>query len=104
MCYLAPMWRSFQDIPNDAEASCVSSSCLYSLATLEVACDPAVSSFALTERRQPDIWRWAIVSSDAKLVDEGWESTQAVAKRAAVAALEQEMDRLSPENSVLMAG
>lgn len=104
MCYLAPMWRSFQDIPSDAEASCVSSSCLYSLATLEVACDPAVSNFALTERRQPDLWRWAIVSSDGALVSEGWESTQAIAKRAAVAALEHEMDRLRSVVSVLMAG
>lgn len=97
------MWRSFQDIPSDAEASCVSSSCLYSLATLEVACDPAVSNFALTERRQPDLWRWAIVSSDGVLVAEGWESTQAIAKRVAVTALEHEMDRLRSEISVLIA-
>jgi hypothetical protein len=95
------MWRSFQDIPSDAEASWISASCLYSLATLEIACEPAMTSFALTERRQPDLWRWAIVCVEGPLVEEGWETTQAEAKRAAVGALEHEMARLKPEYSAV---
>jgi hypothetical protein len=99
MCFLDPIWRSFQDIPSDAEASWISGSCLYSLATLEIAREPAMKSLALTERRQPDLWRWAIVCIDGQLVEEGWESTQKEAKRAAVTALEHEMGRLKPEYS-----
>jgi len=82
-----PNWRSFREIPAAAEAACASSSSRYSLDTLEIACDYGSASFALTERKETDLWRWAIVSPDGWVVDEGLEPTQAYAQRAAEAAM-----------------
>jgi len=87
MTFLTPIWRSFRDIPADDEASFVSSSGNCSLDTLEVSCTPGIRSFALTERQQPDIWRWAVVGAREQVVEEGWEPTQTDAKKAAVEAL-----------------
>jgi hypothetical protein len=94
MCFLSPVWRSFSDLPLNSEASRVSASCSLSLATLEVACNPGIPRFNLVERTQPDLWRWAIVGAGEALIDEGCESTQADARKAAVAALERDTDRL----------
>lgn len=88
MCFLSPVWRSYLDIPADAEAFQASSSSSFSLSTLEVACNPGITSFALIERKQPDTWRWAIISAAGPVTDEGWETTDIDAKRSAVAALE----------------
>ena len=87
MLFMAPIWRSFQDIPADAEAAFASSLSMFSLSTLEVTCDPGFSGFALTERRQHDMWRWALVCSEGSVVDEGWEPTELDAKRSAVGAM-----------------
>lgn len=48
---------------------------------------PGSTSFSLTKRRQDDLWRRAIVSAEGSIADEGWEPTQADAKRSAVGAL-----------------
>lgn len=88
MLLLAPTWRSFVEIPADAEAAFASSASSFSLTTLEVASVPGSTDFALTERRLPDSWRWAVVSAEGSIVDEGWEPTQEDAKRSAVDALQ----------------
>jgi len=41
-----------------AEAASFSRCCRFSLGTLEVDCDPATRSFALTEQELPGAWRW----------------------------------------------
>jgi hypothetical protein len=87
MLFIAPTWRSFQDLPSDSEAAFASSSSRFSLMTLEVTCDPGYPGFALTERRQHDMWRWALVSAAGPVVDEGWEPTESDAKRSAVGAM-----------------
>jgi hypothetical protein len=93
MCFLSPVWRSYLDIPADAEASFVSSSSSFSLSTLEVAHNPGISSFALIERKKPDTWRWAIVSAAGPVTDEGWEPTDTDARRSAVLALQTSVTR-----------
>jgi hypothetical protein len=93
MAFLLPVWRSFRDIPADAEAAFASSSCTFSLATLEVACTPGIGGFALTERKQADMWRWAIVSVEGPIVDEGWEPTQACARTSAMESMLHGMSR-----------
>ena len=93
MLFMAPIWRSFQDIHADAEAVCASSSSMFSLSTLEVTCDSGYPGFALTERRQHDMWRWALVSAAGPLVDEGWEPTELDAKRSAVGAMQHRIAR-----------
>ena len=60
---------------------------MFSLNTLEVTCDPGYCGFALTERRQHDMWRWALVSAEGPVIDEGWEITETDAKRSAVGAM-----------------
>jgi hypothetical protein len=61
---------------------------MFSLSTLEVACNPAFPGFALTERKQPDTWRWAIISAEGSILEEGLERTETDAKRTAVEALQ----------------
>ena len=85
-----PTWRCFQTISADAEASSFSEYCLYSLATLEVACDSATNRFALTEREGLGLWRWAIVSERGKILFAGCEATQAAAKKFAGDALQED--------------
>lgn len=87
MSHLFPAWRCFQSIPSDAEASSFSEQCLFSLATLEVDCDPETRSFALTEQERPDTWRWAIISDRGAILHDGTEPTQAEAKKVAGDAL-----------------
>ena len=81
------IWCPFGIIPSAAEAAMVSESCLYSLATLEVVCCPGTSNFALTECEHPDVWRWAIISTAGRVLDNGHEPTQTAAKTHAESAL-----------------
>ena len=85
---LIPAWRSFQTLSSDAEAASVSASCVFSLVTLEVATSPGTPRFALTERRDPDTWRWAIISANGSILSAGFEPTQAFARQVASEALE----------------
>lgn len=87
MSHLAPNWRCFQTVPSGAEASSFAECCLFSLATLEVDCDPATKSFALTEQEQPGAWRWAVINNCGVVLHDGCECTQLEAKKSASAAL-----------------
>jgi hypothetical protein len=82
-----PTWRCFENITPGPEAASVAASCSFSLATLEVTSMPDSAGFALTERKQPEIWRWAVIGPVGYLLEEGFEPTQADAKRAAAEAL-----------------
>ena len=87
MSFLAPNWRSFQNLSPGAEAASFSRCCRFSLGTLEVDCDPATRSFALTEQEQPGMWRWAIISDRGGVLLAGSASTQVEAKKVATEAL-----------------
>jgi hypothetical protein len=87
MSLFAPTWRCFQSITSDAEALSFSECCLFSLETLEVDCDPATRSFALTEQERPGAWRWAIISDRGVILQAGSEPTQGEAKKVAAGAL-----------------
>ncbi len=89
---MIPIWHSFQSLPSDAEAAAVSASCIYSLGTLEVASLPCTPSFALTERRNSNVWRWAIISANGSVLRDGFEPSQAYARRVAGSALEFAID------------
>jgi hypothetical protein len=82
-----PTWRCFENISPGQEAASVAASCSFSLCTLEVASIPDSAGFALTERKQPEIWRWAVIGPVGYLLEEGFEPTQAAAKKAAEEAL-----------------
>ena len=84
-----PVWRSFQTIASNTEAASVSACCNYSLGTLEVSCcDPGVASFALTEQKHSNSWRWAIFNMDGSILGTGCEPTQARARTVAELALQ----------------
>ena len=85
---LQSCWRSFRCLASDAEAAAYSECCIFSLATLEIACQPGATTFALTERKEPEVWRWAVVDALGRVVDDGWEPCQAGAKQAAAQALQ----------------
>jgi hypothetical protein len=87
MEFLSPNWRPYYEIRSNTEAVFASSLSSFSLSTLEIASNPDMAGFVLTERKQPDLWRWATVSVEGTIVDEGWEPTQADAKRSAIDAL-----------------
>src|ERR1039457_4795820 len=87
MSLLVPIWRCFQTISSDAEAASFSECCLFSLATLEVDCDPETKSFALTEQERPGAWRWAVVNDRGVILHAGCEPTQGEARRIASEAL-----------------
>jgi hypothetical protein len=87
----SPIWRSYANISAGAEASLAKSSSGFSLSSLEVTNFPGVAGFALTERMQPDLWRWATVSVEGPIFDEGTAPTQDDAKIAAVGALRHMM-------------
>jgi len=80
-------WRSFKDLTSNPEAAFVSACCSYSLSTLEVASLLNSPSYALTERKLPDVWRWAVVGLAGVILEEGWEASQQEAKRSATEAL-----------------
>jgi hypothetical protein len=82
-----PTWRCFENISPGHEAASVAASCSFSLSTLEVASLPDSAGFALTERKQPEIWRWAVIGPVGYLLEEGFEPSQEAAKRAAAEAL-----------------
>jgi hypothetical protein len=91
MSLLAPPWRSFLTLGPNHEAASASVCCNFSFATLEVACcHPGKASFALTEQRQTDVWRWAICSTQGLILHAGCEPTQTGAKRVAGEALRLE--------------
>ncbi|MBI3886285.1 MAG: hypothetical protein HY302_11230 [Opitutae bacterium] len=81
------IWCPFGTIPSAAEAAMVSESCRFSLATLEVVCRAGSSSFAVTECEHADVWRWAIINTAGRVVDDGHEPTQTAAKTHAECAL-----------------
>jgi hypothetical protein len=81
-----PTWRCFENITPGPEAASAASSCAFSLSTLEVATLPEFPNFALTERKQPEIWRWAIIGAKGFVLEEGFEPSQLEAKDAASAA------------------
>jgi hypothetical protein len=85
--YEAPTWRCFENINSRSEAATLASSCVYSLATLEAASVPDSVRYALTERKDPKVWRWAIIGECGFLVEEGFAPSQDDAKRAAEGAL-----------------
>jgi hypothetical protein len=87
MQFLSPVWCSFPDISASAEAEFASSSSQFSLITLETTRDPGYPGFALTERKQHDEWRWALISAEGPVVEEGCEPTESDAKRTAVGAM-----------------
>ena len=87
MSLLVPIWRCFQTISSDAEAASFSECCLFSLATLEVDCDPETKSFALTEQERPGAWRWAVINGWGAILHAGCEPTQVEAKKTAAEAL-----------------
>jgi hypothetical protein len=84
---LAPSWCTFENVPTGPRAVSAAASCAYSLSTLEVAFVNDSASFAVTERKQPEIWRWAIVGDGGRLLEEGFEGNRDDAKAAAAAAL-----------------
>lgn len=69
----------------------VAERCLFSLDTLEFACFPEASSFALSEHQHAEIWRWATVNSRGVILAEGREATQQRAQHAAETALRLEV-------------
>jgi hypothetical protein len=87
MSHLFPHWRSFQTVSSDAEAAAFSARCLFSLATLEVTCDPATNNWALTEQERPGVWRWAVMSAGGATFQEGRESSRETAKQIALETL-----------------
>jgi len=87
-------WRPFENISCGSEAASAAASCAFSLSTLEVASSTEAPNFALTERKQPEVWRWAVIGAGGSLLEEGCEPTQADAKRSAAEALKNlEVDR-----------
>jgi hypothetical protein len=84
----SPMWRCFENINSGTEAACAAASCAFSLSTLEVASVPDSVFFAVTERKQPEIWRWAVIGNGNQILEQGFEPTRDGAKEAAAAALE----------------
>lgn len=92
MSFLVPPWRSFRTLTSNDEATSASACCNFSFMTLEVACcHPGTASFALTEQRQTDAWRWAICSTQGSILHAGSEPTQTGAKRVAEEALRLEV-------------
>jgi hypothetical protein len=85
---LAPVWRRFENITSGAEAACAAASCAFSLGTLLIGSVSDVAAFAVTERKQPEVWRWAVIGNGGEfLLEEGFEATQEEAQRAASDAL-----------------
>ena len=81
--------RCFENISSGQEAASAAASCVpFPLSTLEVASIPDSIFFAVTERKQPEIWRWAIIGDGNLILEQGFEPTRDDAKEAAALALE----------------
>jgi hypothetical protein len=80
-------WHELQDLSEKPGLSRVAAACLFSLATLRVVLHPAGVCFALTERQQPGVWRWAVVGAHGHVVYEGWQPAEALARHEAEHAL-----------------
>jgi hypothetical protein len=65
----------------------VASRCRFSLSTVEVLCDPAVTYCALVEQELPRTWLWAIYGIEDIPRAAGAAPTRAAARHAAVKAL-----------------
>ena len=102
MLFMHPTWRSFRDIAADAEAAFASSASLFSLSTLEITRDSGFPGFGLTERRQHDMWRWALVDAEGSVVDEGWEPTENDARRSAVGAMRHVMESGAASSAAIL--
>jgi len=83
-------WESYRDIRSDAKADAASKFCLFSLATLEVACSPSSTEIALVEEQYPDSWRWSVIGADGFITDCGSEPSRDLAKTAVELALRLE--------------
>jgi hypothetical protein len=81
-------WSLFEDFAPGPKAASAAASCTFSLCTLEIAPIADAPVIALVERKQKDVWRWAVVGLNAHLLEEGFEPSQCDAKRAAEAALQ----------------
>jgi hypothetical protein len=98
LSFVIPPWRSFLTLTSSSGATSASVCCHFSFATLEVACcHPGTGSFALTEQRRINDWRWAICSTEGLILNTGCERTQTGAKRVAEEALRLEEDHAPAE-------
>jgi hypothetical protein len=82
-----PAWCPFRAISSAGEAAEVSVNCLFSLSTLETVFNSDLTTFALTEKENLGVWRWAIINSDGSILDEGRQPTQVQAKEMAESTL-----------------
>jgi hypothetical protein len=81
-------WSLFVDFAPGPKAAWAASSCIFSLCTLEIAHIADAPVIALVERKQMDVWRWAVIGLNGLLLEEGFEPSQPDAKRAAEAAVQ----------------
>jgi hypothetical protein len=81
-------WNRFENLTPGPKAASASSSCAFSLCTLEIASIEDSPTFVLVERKQPEIWRWAIIGANGVPLEEGFEPNQSDAKRAAASAVQ----------------
>jgi hypothetical protein len=80
-------WCAFENILSGTDAASAAACCAFSLSTLEVAALLDAPTFALTERKQPEVWRWAVIGPGGSILEEGCEPTRDEAKRSASEAL-----------------
>ena len=80
-------WCAFENLSSGTKAACAAACCAFSLSTLEIAALLDASTFALTERKQPEVWRWAVIGSGGLILEEGCEPSREEAKRTAAEAL-----------------
>jgi hypothetical protein len=81
-------WSLFVDFAPGPKAAWAAASCIFSLCTLEIAPIADAPVIALVERKQKDVWRWAVIGLNGLLLEEGFEANQPDAKRAAEAAVQ----------------
>jgi hypothetical protein len=80
-------WCAFENLSSGTKAACAAACCAFSLSTLEIAALFEGQTFALTERKQPEVWRWAVIGSGGLILEEGCEPSREEAKRTAAQAL-----------------
>jgi hypothetical protein len=80
-------WRAFENLSSGPEAASAAACCAFSLSTLEIAAQDDAATFALTERKQPEVWRWALIGPGGSILEEGCEPTREEAKKSAAEAL-----------------